>query len=104
MNKPDLERDLLGTDWILTKVRDNPVYAQKLYSALCNQRFQKIEVMPILLDQEWSCSWRYAGGIIAEMLGQGDYIDWYCSGNEGLIDPEIAVDLRELGWTVLKDE
>jgi len=73
----------------------------------------------ILKDQTWSCTWRYAGGIIADMLQQGDYIDWYCSGivdgslrdveddavrdrkgyvGEGIITNEVREDLARLGW------
>ena len=81
-NRPenDLEYDLRSTDWILEKARTRDDYAQNIYAALCNMRWQKLDVIPILKDQYWSCSWRSAGGIVADMLGKGDYIDWYCSG------------------------
>ena len=74
-------------------------------------QFQKLDVMPILKDQRWSCSWRHAGGIVADMLEKGDYIDWYCSGirhdeegitsgyvPEGQVTEEIELDLKKLGW------
>ncbi len=76
----NMEYDLLTTDWILEKVRSDEAYAQNLYASMCNNGFIKLEVIPILTQEEWSCSWRYAGGIIADMRQQGDYIDWYCSG------------------------
>jgi len=122
----NLEYDLRSTDWILAKVRGDDVYAQNLYAALCNNDFQRLDVWPILTGETWSCSWRYAGGIIADMQEQGDYIDWYCSGirnrpdeediakfddeqmanykktlayvGEGFITDEIESDLRTLGW------
>ena len=86
--KDNLEYDLRTTDWILEKVRKSDNYAQNLYAALCNNDFQKRDVWPILKDQRWRCSWRYAGGIIADMRQEGDYIDWYCSGirNSTLVD------------------
>jgi hypothetical protein len=74
----------------------------------------KLETIPILMEQTWSCSWRYAGGIIADMRQQGDYIDWYCSGirieNDGsdfvsecVVTDEIRQDLLKLGWKVISD-
>ena len=78
--KNNMEYDLLTTDWILEKVRNSESYAQNLYAAMCNNGFIKLEVLPILKEEEWSASWRYAGGIIADMRQEGDYIDWYCSG------------------------
>jgi len=117
-----MEYDLLTTDWILEKVRSNECYAQNLYAAMCNNGFIKMDVIPILKNEEWSCSWRYAGGIIADMRQQGDYIDWYCSGirndnyqedlnipcpqnyvGEGCITDEIRTDLQRLGWAVAPD-
>ncbi len=76
----NMEYDLLTTDWILEKVRARDDYAQNLYAAMCNNGFIRLDVIPILKNEEWSASWRSAGGIIADMQGKGDYIDWYCSG------------------------
>ncbi len=116
----NMEYDLVTTDWILEKVRDRESYAQNLYAAMCNNGFIRLEVIPVLKGEEWSCSWRYAGGIVADMRQQGDYIDWYCSGirndyqdeeagnlydqrkyvPEGCITDEIRSDLQRLGWAV----
>lgn len=76
----NMEYDLRSTSWICDKVKSDDVYAQNLYAALCNNEFQRNDMMLILKDQKWSCSWRYAGGIVADMQEKGDYIDWYCSG------------------------
>lgn len=124
--KNNLEYDLRTTDWILEKTRNSDTYAQNLYAALCNNEFVKNDVWPILKDQRWSCSWRYAGGIVADMQEKGDYIDWYCSGirdvdleesteenklydersyvAESVVTEEIRRDLLKLGWIVIKDE
>lgn len=124
----NMEWDLITTDWILAKARLEDSYAQNLYAAMCNNSFTKMAVIPILKDDRWSCSWRYAGGIVADMQQKGDYIDWYCSGMgglnaqykgedethaewrartkyvpEGLITDEIRQDLRQLGWAVAPD-
>jgi len=92
-SKPDwssnnLEHDLRTTDWILQKARSSESYAQNLYAAMCNNEFQRKEVWPILKDQRWSCSWRYAGGIIADLRQEGDYMDWYCSGIRDSTQPD----------------
>jgi hypothetical protein len=89
--KNNMEFDLRSTDWILAKVRASEAYAQNLYAAMCNQDFQKNDVWPVLKNETWSCSWRYAGGIVADMRGEGDYMDWYCSGIQGIVtEAELA--------------
>ena len=95
---------------------------------MCNTDWQRTEAWPILKNEKWSCSWRYAGGIVADMLQEGDYIDWYCSGissdeepdpawlanateeqvrhmkqkqayvPEGTVTDEISKDFLKLGW------
>lgn len=100
--KHNLEYDLRTNEYIINKVCASNDYGQKLYAALCNNEFIKHEMWQILKDETWSCSWRYAGGILADMLEEGDYMDWYCSGNEGNVDKEIENDLYDLGWIVVK--
>ena len=119
----DMEWDLRTTDWILKKVRESETYAQNLYAAMCNNDFQRNDFIPILKDQIWGCTWRYAGGIIADMRQEGDYIDWYCSGiqstvddeeknlwaakkyvPEGTVTEEIKADLKRLGWLVVNND
>lgn len=115
--KDNMEYDLRITDWILDKVRNSDTYAQNLYAAMCNNNFIKNDVWSILTEKEWGCSWRKAGGIIADMRQKGDYIDWYCSGigdelgngdvegiknyvDEGYITDVIRDDLLKLGWII----
>ena len=116
--KDNLEHDLRSTQWICDRAKHSKTYAQNLYAALCNQDWQRNEVWPLLKDQRWSCSWRYAGGIVADMREEGDYIDWYCSGiqgepdddwidlghvPEGTVTDEIREDLFRLGWLPVTD-
>lgn len=124
--KNNMEYDLLTTDWILEKVRNSESYAQNLYAAMCNMRFVRKELFPYLRQDPdkdlWSASWRSAGGIVADMRQEGDYIDWYCSGIGGLnseydgdetneqwqkrtgyvpestVTKEIEEDLLKIGW------
>jgi hypothetical protein len=111
--KDNLEYDLRSTRWICDRTKSTKTYAQNLYAALCNQEWQRNDVWPLLKDKRWSCSWRYAGGIVAHMREEGDYIDWYCSGiqgepdeawidlghvPEGTVTDQIREDLFRLGW------
>jgi hypothetical protein len=122
VHENDLEYDLRSTDWILEKARTRDAYAQNIYAALCNMRWQKLDTWQVLSDAFWSCSWRSSGGIVADMLQKGDYIDWYCSGMggiggsyddketdeqwrartgyvpEGMVTDEIKEDFLKLGW------
>lgn len=113
----NLEYDLRTSEYIRNKCLASDGYAQNLYSALCNNEFRKNEVIPILTEERWGCSWRYAGGILADILERGDYIDWYLSGmiydsddvllnnfvNEGEVTDEIRNDLLQLNWIVCVD-
>ena len=111
--KDNLEYDLRSTKWICDKTKSTKTYAQNLYAALCNQDWQRNDVWPRLKDQRWSASWRSAGGIVADMREEGDYIEWYCSGiqgepdedwvdlghvPEGTVTDQIREDLFRLGW------
>jgi hypothetical protein len=125
----NLEYDLRSTSWIVEKCK-NENYAQNIYAAICNNQFAKftqngdrIETYRNLREEYWSASWRSAGGIVADLRGEGDYIDWYCSGigneeygngldgtkpvqdedgrtyvSESVITDEVRDDLAKLGW------
>ena len=108
----NLERDLRKTWWIVEKVQGKEIYAQNLYAALCNNEFAPKDTWAILQNIKWSCTWRYAGTIIADIRGSGDYLDWYCSGisdpvhdwemaEEGIVTPEVNEDLDKIGWLII---
>lgn len=128
----NMEYDLRSTKWICDKAKESEAYAQNLYAAICNNDFVKNDVWPLLQGKTWSASWRSAGGIIANMVEQGDYIDWYCSGiinqlsdeeynsltkeqqerylyaktkfvSESVVTNEIRDDLLKLGWLVVEE-
>jgi len=129
--KDNMEYDLRSTKWICDKAKESESYAQNLYAAMCNMQFIKLDTMPILKNQRWSCSWRRSGGIVADMRECGDYINWYCSGirgenltpeelaaftpeqlahqelvnkfvGEGFVTDEIREDLKKLGWIAVE--
>lgn len=116
----DLIKDIQQSSEIMSKIRSREDYAQNLYAAWCNMQWCKRDTWPILKEEYWTASWRGAGGAIADLRGEGDYMDWYCSGMggmatydyqadqdymkekgyvpEGIVTEEIANDLDELGW------
>ena len=120
--KNNMEYDLRSSKELCDKVKESDNYAQNLYAAMCNMDWQSREFWQELKGETWSCSWRHAGGIVADMREQGDYIDWYCSGigneelgngldgtipdvtdgrdyvPEGTVTEEIELDLNRLGW------
>ena len=120
--KNNMEYDLRTSKELCDKVKESDNYAQNLYAAMCNMSWQSREFWQELKGETWSCSWRHAGGIIADMREDGDYIDWYCSGigneeygngldgtipditdgrnyvPEGVVTEEIELDLNRLGW------
>jgi len=93
--KNNLEYDLRSTRWICDKAKAREEYAQNIYAALCNQVWQRNEVWPLLKGETWGCSWRYAGGVVADMIESGDYIDWYCSGIRGTLDKKDLEDITD---------
>lgn len=129
----NMEYDLRTSELIIEKCNDS-IYAQHLYAAMCNNEFIKNDVWPILSDKRWGCSWRYAGGIVADIRQEGDYIDWYCSGirdgneldddqfqqcspqqkqayleskasvSESVVTDEIRQDLLSIGWLVVDSD
>jgi hypothetical protein len=120
--KNNMEYDLRSSKEMCDRVKASDNYAQNLYAAMCNMEWRKRDLWPEMKEENWGCSWRHAGGIIADMREQGDYIDWYCSGignpelgngldgtvpdvsdgrdyvPEGVVTEEIELDLNRLGW------
>jgi hypothetical protein len=97
-----LEYDLRYSENIANKCKASDVYSQNLYAAMCNNQFVHAD------GAVWSCSWRSAGGIVANLREEGDYINWYCSGigadelymPEGSVTEEVKKDIEDLGWTI----
>lgn len=89
---PSLERDL-GLSQRIRELARSAVFATLLYGALCNTTWRHTAT-----GTEWHCSWRHAGGIVAMLRCEGDYLDWYCSMGEGFVDEQVLVELNVLGW------
>jgi len=86
----DFEKDLIELfgDDICTDYK----FAELIYSALTNMIWRNG-------DQQYSATFRYVGGFIADIRGEGNYMDWYCCSFEGQVHPDIAEKLLTKGWT-----
>lgn len=107
-----LESDMKADAQIVALCAEREV-AEDFYRALCNMRWKKVDyraedeqIVDRLKGEEpdvWSCSWRYAGGILADIRtehhGQSeDYMDFYCSGDEGKVTALVEEHFERLGW------
>lgn len=108
----NLEVEMSNDAIVISYLKDRDT-AVEFYSALCNMRWKKINILP---DDEriieklkgtdsniWSCTWRYAGGIIADIRNKHyntkeDYMDFYCSGNEGNVADIVEECFKRMGW------
>jgi hypothetical protein len=103
---PDLEADMKASSAIRDAAGDD-AFAQALYAALCNTIWRKAGS-----EEHWHCSWRYAGGVVANLRGKGeDYLHFYCSGignegaaPEGVVLSDVANALALLSWHPLSAE
>jgi isochorismate hydrolase len=107
-----LEEDMKASPEIIAYCADEGIAAD-FYRALCNMRWRKVNLRPDdekIIDRlkgeepdVWSCSWRYAGGIIADIRNDHhgkseDYMDFYCAGEEGTVTPLVKECFEKLGW------
>lgn len=91
----DLEEDLNG----LSEHAADDGYATELYGALCNTAWINGG------GYRWSCTWRYAGSLVARLRDKGeDYMDFYCGGREGVVSQRIETALDSLGWERVRDD
>jgi hypothetical protein len=99
-----LDMAIYNSILITNKIKQNKNYSQNIYAALCNNKFKNKS------GTVWSCSWRSAGGLVAGIREEGDYLDWYCSGIayevlpegfvlEQTITEEIQKDFESIGWS-----
>lgn len=75
------------------RIKTSDEFCKSLWSALANVDWINED------GTEFGCTFRHAGAIIAEIRGDGGYMDWYCSGEYATVSDEIANELKKLGWT-----
>jgi hypothetical protein len=114
--KSDLVKDIYQADWLVDKIRQDYIYSQNVYAAMCNNKFLKLDVIDVLAEYYWTSSWRRNGYIISEIANRNEsYLDYYCSSyvnndetidddkhlvGEGYVTDEVRQDFLKLGWTI----
>jgi hypothetical protein len=93
-----MERDIIA----LGAQLDDDQFANELYCACCNVIWVHED------NSTWTCSWRYAGGMVADLRNERkgpistqsyeDYLDYYCMGKEGVVSDRVLEALATLGW------
>ena len=104
------ERDV-GQSAKMLELLQYESFARAFYAGLCNRTWKKVydvdeeHTLSVLRGEsrEYSCSWRHAGGFIAQLRNDyyntnEDYMDYYCSGNEGHLAQIVKDALEEIGW------
>ena len=105
--------DEMAKDKIVISYLKDAEAARDFYRALCNvdwfpiiERSEDEEIVARLKgekEQSWSCSWRAAGGIIADIRNANynlteDYMDFYCSDHEGTVTDLVKECFERMGW------
>jgi hypothetical protein len=79
------------------RVREDRETAKALWGAITNVRWRHESY------GEAGFSWRVAGHIIADILGQGCYMDWYMCAEAGVVRDDIFFALSAEGWIPIRE-
>jgi hypothetical protein len=108
----NLEEEMAADAIVIQYLKDKEI-AYQFYAALCNMRWKKINALTPeeqIIDKLkgvsrdiWSCTWRHSGAIIAEIRNANyntteDYMDFYCSGSEGVVTYIVEECFERMGW------
>lgn len=90
----DMERNFADDLYVVFGRSISRDLATEIYRAMCNVDWFHED------GSRFGCTWRSAGATVAELRGEGeDYLDYYCSGNEGYVADSVSGPLAERGWT-----
>jgi hypothetical protein len=79
------------------QMKQDPELCKQVWSAMANVTWWYHKGQPD--EEEFGASFRAAGGIIADIIEEGDYMDWYCCGPYSQVSDTIAEAMAQKGWT-----
>lgn len=94
------EKDLFEVsvrDYLGQQMKEDPELCMQVYASITNQDWQHKD------GHTAGYSFRSAGDLIAAILGEGNYLDWYCSSPEGVVHERVAEALGRAGWTPIEE-
>lgn len=106
-----LEQNIKNTKWLVQKIKKNQFYAQNLYAALCYHTFVKANAYDILCANHVTINSLAAAQLMIEFYPETIELDWIPTNvykiaagfvRPGYITSEVAQDLNQLGWKVIK--
>ncbi len=80
-------------EYLGEEIRSDEQAARDLWSALANITWYHLEKR-----YEVGYTFRAAGHLIAEIRGEGSYIDWYLCADAAIVSDKIARAMKKAGW------
>lgn len=74
------------------QIKSDDEFCKELWSALTNIEWTNED------GSNFSCTFRYAGALIADIRESGGYMDWYCSSEYAKVSEYIENKLNSFGW------
>ena len=75
------------------RMKTDEEFCKQVWSSLANVDWTHVD------GDKGDYSFRSAGGLISDIREEGCYMDWYCSGPDGVVSEEIATALAAEGWS-----
>lgn len=86
-----------GPGWARSRLNEvegsKPMLGQRIYGSLTNVGWKHTN------GDTAGYSFRATGDLLAAIVGQGEYMDWYCTWYDGRVDEEFAAAMLKEGWT-----
>ena len=97
---PEFEKLLRQHPWFIEQLKSDDKFACAFYASLCNLLWYHGKSR-----QTFSGSWRWNGGFVADLREKGEsYMDFYCSGGEGVIESKMQKVAKGMGFRIVPYE